>query len=129
MKRARDVRDQLEGLMERVEIELTSNPHDNIAIRKVVNRLLREMFFCLGPKQLYWPSHAQEKLPIDMGLDGHPPVFHICVVHCCICWIFYQPAVHEARGRLVLRLLCRFHVCISACLCVRTYHVINYNVT
>ena len=35
MKRARDVRDQLEGLMERVEIELTSNPHDNIAIRKV----------------------------------------------------------------------------------------------
>jgi len=36
MKRARDVRDQLEGLMERVEIELTSNPHDNIAIRKAV---------------------------------------------------------------------------------------------
>ena len=35
MKRARDVRDQLEGLMERVEIELTSNPLDNIAIRKV----------------------------------------------------------------------------------------------
>ena len=35
MKRARDVRDQLEGLMERVEIELTSNPLDSIAIRKV----------------------------------------------------------------------------------------------
>ena len=35
MKRARDVRDQLEGLMERVEIELTSNLHDSIAIRKV----------------------------------------------------------------------------------------------
>ena len=45
MKRARDVRDQLEGLMERVEIELTSNPHDNIAIRKVVSRLLREICF------------------------------------------------------------------------------------
>ena len=40
MKRARDVRDQLEGLMERVEIELTSNPLDNIAIRKVPPRLL-----------------------------------------------------------------------------------------
>ena len=35
MKRARDVRDQLEGLIERVEIDLTSNIHDSIAIRKV----------------------------------------------------------------------------------------------
>ncbi len=35
MKRARDVRDQLEGLMERVEIEVKSNPTDNIGIRKV----------------------------------------------------------------------------------------------
>ncbi|RUS74189.1 hypothetical protein EGW08_018057 [Elysia chlorotica] len=36
MKRARDVRDQLEGLLERVEIELTSNPTDTIAIRKAI---------------------------------------------------------------------------------------------
>ena len=35
MKRARDVRDQLEGLMERVEIEVLSNPLDSINIRKV----------------------------------------------------------------------------------------------
>ena len=35
MKRARDVRDQLEGLMERVEIEVVSAGTDNIAIRKV----------------------------------------------------------------------------------------------
>lgn len=35
MKRARDVREQLEGLMERVEIEITSNPHDSISVRKV----------------------------------------------------------------------------------------------
>ncbi len=34
MKRARDVRDQLEGLMERVEVEITSNI-DTVAIRKV----------------------------------------------------------------------------------------------
>jgi len=26
---------------------------------------------------------------------------------------YYQPAAHEARGQLVLRLLCRFHICIS----------------
>lgn len=35
MKRARDVREQLEGLMERVEIEMSSNPGDAVAIRKV----------------------------------------------------------------------------------------------
>lgn len=36
MKRARDVRDQLVGLMERVEIELKSNLNDSEAIRKCV---------------------------------------------------------------------------------------------
>jgi len=35
MKRARDIRDQLEGLLQRVEIELVSNPHETINIRKV----------------------------------------------------------------------------------------------
>jgi len=42
---------------------------------------------------------------------------------------FYQPAAREAHGRLVLRLLCRFRVCISVNLCVRTYHVRNNYVT
>ncbi|BFZ20424.1 hypothetical protein BsWGS_23462 [Bradybaena similaris] len=36
MKRARDVRDQLEGLLERVEIDLVSNPNDTQAIRKAI---------------------------------------------------------------------------------------------
>lgn len=36
MKRARDIRDQLVGLMERVEVQLSSNPGDSIAIRKAV---------------------------------------------------------------------------------------------
>jgi len=35
MKRARDVREQLEGLMERVEIEMTTCNGDSVAIRKV----------------------------------------------------------------------------------------------
>lgn len=35
MKRARDVRDQLVGLMERVEIDLKSSNMDTVAIRKV----------------------------------------------------------------------------------------------
>ncbi|XP_070177312.1 pre-mRNA-splicing factor ATP-dependent RNA helicase DHX16-like isoform X2 [Littorina saxatilis] len=36
MKRARDVRDQLEGLLERVEIPVVSSPGDTIAIRKAI---------------------------------------------------------------------------------------------
>ncbi|XWS60471.1 hypothetical protein CRYUN_Cryun07bG0039200 [Craigia yunnanensis] len=36
MKRARDIRDQLEGLLERVEIELTSSQNDLEAIKKAI---------------------------------------------------------------------------------------------
>lgn len=36
MKRARDIRDQLEALLERVEIEIVSNPLDTVAIRKAI---------------------------------------------------------------------------------------------
>ena len=36
MRRARDVRDQLAGLMERIEIEPSSNPADSVAIRKAI---------------------------------------------------------------------------------------------
>lgn len=36
MKRARDIRDQLEGLLERVEIEISSNASDLDAIKKAI---------------------------------------------------------------------------------------------
>ena len=36
MKRARDIRDQLEAMMERVEITITTAPDDWIAIRKAI---------------------------------------------------------------------------------------------
>ena len=36
MRRARDIRDQLDGLMERVEIELTNNPSDTVGVRKAI---------------------------------------------------------------------------------------------
>ena len=35
MRRARDVRDQLQGLMERVEMEIVSCGMDSVVIRKV----------------------------------------------------------------------------------------------
>lgn len=34
MKRARDVREQLEGLMERIEVDIVSNPQNTTNIRK-----------------------------------------------------------------------------------------------
>uniref|UniRef100_A0A665U372 Pre-mRNA-splicing factor ATP-dependent RNA helicase DHX16 n=1 Tax=Echeneis naucrates TaxID=173247 RepID=A0A665U372_ECHNA len=36
MRRARDVRDQLEGLMDRIEVEVVSSQGDNVSIRKAV---------------------------------------------------------------------------------------------
>jgi len=36
MKRARDIRDQIMGLMERVEIDKTSSPEDHIGILKAI---------------------------------------------------------------------------------------------
>uniref|UniRef100_A0A8D3BPW7 Pre-mRNA-splicing factor ATP-dependent RNA helicase DHX16 n=1 Tax=Scophthalmus maximus TaxID=52904 RepID=A0A8D3BPW7_SCOMX len=36
MRRARDVRDQLEGLMERIEVEVVSSQEDSVPIRKAV---------------------------------------------------------------------------------------------
>ncbi|XP_039127211.1 pre-mRNA-splicing factor ATP-dependent RNA helicase DEAH1 isoform X3 [Dioscorea cayenensis subsp. rotundata] len=36
MKRARDIRDQLEGLLERVEIEITASPNDLDAVKKAI---------------------------------------------------------------------------------------------
>lgn len=35
MRRARDVRDQLEGLMDRIEVEVVCSQGDNVPIRKV----------------------------------------------------------------------------------------------
>ena len=42
MKRARDIRDQLEGLLERVEIELVSNPGETENIRKAITAGIRK---------------------------------------------------------------------------------------
>jgi len=36
LKRARDIREQLEGLMERVEVNLVSNQNDHVSIRKAI---------------------------------------------------------------------------------------------
>lgn len=56
MRRAQDVREQLEGLMSRVEIEMTSNPLDDIAIRKVCAHICtyahKEISMCICASHL-----------------------------------------------------------------------------
>ncbi len=53
MKRARDVRDQLEGLMDRIEVELSSCSDDSVPIRKVISlfpltlHVIAILTFCL----------------------------------------------------------------------------------
>ena len=59
MKRARDVRDQLEGLMERVEIEMQSNIGDDVAIRKVREKIFRN--FSPQPSQLFMKRDLKSK--------------------------------------------------------------------
>lgn len=51
MKRARDVREQLEGLMDRIEVEVCSAQGDNVPIRKVPNT------FHLSPLLSWAPMH------------------------------------------------------------------------
>lgn len=48
MKRARDIRDQLEGLLERVEIEISTNLNDLDAIKKsITSGTVRNTEFCI----------------------------------------------------------------------------------
>uniref|UniRef100_A0A8C1IEI8 RNA helicase n=1 Tax=Cyprinus carpio TaxID=7962 RepID=A0A8C1IEI8_CYPCA len=49
MKRARDVRDQLEGLMDRIEVELSSCSGDSMPIRKVISLFPLTFFLTFPP--------------------------------------------------------------------------------
>ena len=66
MKRARDVRDQIEGLMERVEIEMYSNPLDAVGIRKVNNS-----FFS-----------SQLLFPLESWILGNKSICLVCLSVC-----------------------------------------------
>ena len=59
MKRARDIRDQLAGLLERVEIELTSDANDLDAIKKSItsSKLIRLIISCNADLFYYTESN------------------------------------------------------------------------
>lgn len=51
MRRARDVRDQLEGLMDRIEVEVVSCEGDSVPVRKVSDTdELQNSFSCSQAK-------------------------------------------------------------------------------
>lgn len=52
MKRARDIQDQLEGLLTRVEIEVNCNLNDLDAIK--FSKLYAKDFFVYGPKLIHY---------------------------------------------------------------------------
>jgi len=56
MKRARDIRDQLAGLLERVEIELISNESDLDAIKKSITsgKLIKLIISCIADPLLVY---------------------------------------------------------------------------
>lgn len=67
MKKARDVRDQIVSLMNRVEIPLTSSPSDHIAIRKAI--LSGYFMNCAGTKG---PGDAYRTLKHGQSVLIHP---------------------------------------------------------
>lgn len=73
MKRARDIRDQLEGLLERVEIEVCSNASDLDAIKKAITSgtafmlMMQLLYLCKLPE-----IHKSDKLVL-VGCRFLPP--------------------------------------------------------
>lgn len=85
MRRARDIRDQLESLMDRVEIEPTSNPNDLEAIKKAIT----SGFFPNAARLQQYPFFQTVKHPQTArvhpgsGLSGKSPswvVYHELVL-------------------------------------------------
>ena len=76
MKRARDIRDQLEGLLERVEIDVESNPLETVNIRKAITA---------G----YFYHTSKFKAPISF------------VIRCCCCSILVIPLSFLSHSNVV----------------------------
>jgi len=89
MKRARDVHEQLESLLERVEIEPSSNAHDSIAIRKVLSAVLNS-FICSNIKR---GLQQQSLLLLRRGVTW---LKYVCDQHVInyknSCWVRCKPS-------------------------------------
>ncbi|XP_021989609.1 pre-mRNA-splicing factor ATP-dependent RNA helicase DEAH1 isoform X2 [Helianthus annuus] len=90
MKRARDIRDQLKGLLERVEIELTSNPGDLEAIKKVI----ASGYFPHSAKLQMYGSYRSVKHPQTV-VHIHPSSGLAQVLPR---WVIYHELVETSKG-------------------------------
>lgn len=92
MKRARDIRDQLEGLLERVEIEMVSNPGDLEAIKKAITSGANVFILCACFEKMvnhalclilgnnfsgYFPHSARLQKNGSYRTVKHPQTVHI----------------------------------------------------
>ncbi|THU74176.1 hypothetical protein C4D60_Mb04t30590 [Musa balbisiana] len=95
MKRARDIRDQLEGLLERVEIEPTSNLSDLDAVKKAIT----SGFFHHSAKLQKTGAYKTVKNPQTVYI--HPSSglaeasFSFITIFCCVLprWVIYHELV------------------------------------
>ncbi|KDO44066.1 hypothetical protein CISIN_1g035953mg [Citrus sinensis] len=79
MKRARDIQDQLEGLLTRVEIEVNCNLNDLDAIK--FSKLYAKDFFVYGNYSTRSLPHALYVLPHNTQLSLSPPLNPAAVGH------------------------------------------------
>ncbi|CAH9057308.1 unnamed protein product [Cuscuta epithymum] len=88
MKRARDIRDQLEGLLERVEIELTSNLNDLDAIKKSIT----SGFFPHSARLQKNGSYRTVKLPLTVHIHPSSGLAQVLPR-----WVVYHELVHTTK--------------------------------
>ncbi|KAM0007752.1 putative RNA helicase [Helianthus debilis subsp. tardiflorus] len=89
MKRARDIRDQLKGLLERVEIELTSNSSNLEAIKKAI-------------ASGYFPNSAKLQMYGSYRSVKHPQTVYIHpssgLAQVLPRWVVYHEVVETSKG-------------------------------
>ena len=88
MKRARDVREQLEGLLDRVEIEPVSNPDNTEAIRKAITA-----GFFYHTARLSKSGHYQT-MKHQQAVSIHP---NSCLVEDRPRWVIYHELVFTSK--------------------------------
>jgi len=112
-------------------------------VRGIFDYTVRTSQFLFFPSLSLCTSSSQPISVFIFPTSPHLNILYICTtnldLNLHVAWrpYFhnYQPAARFTCGRLVLKLLCVFHICwyiyiyIYICLCVRTYHVRNNYVT
>jgi pre-mRNA-splicing factor ATP-dependent RNA helicase DHX16 len=93
MIRARDVRDQLAGLMERVEIELSSSPDDTLAIN--IRKAITAGYFYNTARISKGGSYKTVKHNQSVAIHPHSALFELNPR-----WVLYHELVYTTKEYL-----------------------------